>query len=78
MIRRRATNKRGITTEESAMDTNTKTKTNTKTSAISEIRELIDNEPAAVNGGAFNAYVSQGGGAGAGKVEQYQTGGSHG
>jgi hypothetical protein len=55
------------------MDTNTKA--NMKTSAMSEIRELIDDELAAVNGGAVNAYVSQGG---AGKVEQYQTGGSNG
>jgi bacteriocin-like protein len=56
------------------MDTNTKT----KTSGMSEIRELTNHELNAVNGGAYNAYLSQGGGAGAGKVEPYQTGGSGG
>ena len=43
---------RGITIKESAMDTNRKTKTNTKTSTMSEIRELTDDELNAVNGGA--------------------------
>jgi bacteriocin-like protein len=51
------------------MDTNTK---------ASEIRELTNHELNAVNGGAYNAHLSQGGGAGAGKVEPYQTGGSGG
>ena len=44
------------------MDTNRKTKTNTKTktSAMSEIRELADEELNAVNGGAFNGYFRYG------------------
>ena len=43
------------------MNTKTKTnmKTNTKTSAMNEIRELIDDELAAVKGGAVNAYQVQ-------------------
>jgi hypothetical protein len=57
---------RGITIKETTMNTNTNTNsdTNTNTSGMSEVRELIDDELDAVNGG-----VSLG-------VGQYQTGGS--
>jgi hypothetical protein len=67
MLRRRATSKRAITIK-STMNTNAKT--NTKTSGMSEIRELTDDELDAVNGGAVDSFCRAGG-----DIGQYETGG---
>jgi hypothetical protein len=58
---------RGVTIKETTMNTNS----NTNTSGTSEVRELIDDELDAVNGG-----VSLGGHGNNIQIGQYQTGGS--
>jgi hypothetical protein len=62
---------RDITIKETTMNTNS----NTNTSGMSEVRELIDDELDAVNGGAVDAFIWFGCVDGS-HIGQYQTGGS--